>query len=259
MGAAQASSSQGLPCLQAIRLERTTQTQAEFPAVDSSGLSPMFSTRAKTTNYLLSDIGYKTARTVLSLILLPPSALALPPTPNLFCKKALAMPKLPVVSVVFPTVCSESVNDKAVDSSLQDFCETPRARLNAKALPLEWLLAPKSETLVDHVLAHLVCAEAHETDPSYRDDIRIAWHIVLISNNGEAVTCTPTVLAWYKVLGCHPDHVWPRIQARRRAMLGEPVSLRMAGAERKAGADLAPQPPIKKAAPVQIPRKEGVA
>lgn len=72
----------------------------------------------------------------------------------------------------------------------------------------------------ERVLVYLAKEEIKECDPWMRDDRRIAWLIVRFCQTGEAVECTPHVLATYRVLGCHPDQVWPRIMARRAALLG---------------------------------------
>ena len=91
-------------------------------------------------------------------------------------------------------------------------------------LPLDWLFDPlKRCSLSARTLARLVQQEMHEPDVSLRDDIRIAQLIVLHCERGDAKECSPAVLAWYEVLGCHPDQVWPRILARRQWMLGQPT------------------------------------
>lgn len=160
----------------------------------------------------------KVLRGALSFVLLPP-CLTASPVSNLSQQESKPMPRFVCGDV------SESVtNSRNPQSQPQTDIHSAAVRAEAKALPLEWLLAPKSLSLTDRVLARLVQLEAHEPDSSFRDDYRIAWHIVLISHNGEATYCTPAVLAWYKVLGCHPDHVWTRIQQRRQAMLGLPIS-----------------------------------
>lgn len=94
--------------------------------------------------------------------------------------------------------------------------------VDAKALPLEWILDPsKGSSIFDRILARLVQSEAREVEAVYRDDYRISWLTVRFCQTGEAVQCTPQVLATYKVLGCHPDQVWFRINAQRVAMLGK--------------------------------------
>lgn len=78
--------------------------------------------------------------------------------------------------------------------------------------------ALESLGLSGRVLKYLATAEWHEIDPWYRDDYRIAWIIVLESIRGNI---NAHIDATYRVLGCHPDHVYKRITARRKAMLGD--------------------------------------
>lgn len=68
------------------------------------------------------------------------------------------------------------------------------------------------------VLARLAEIEACESNLHYRDDLRIARLTVAYATNGEAVLCSPHVLASYMVLGLHPEKVWPAILARRAAL-----------------------------------------
>jgi hypothetical protein len=74
--------------------------------------------------------------------------------------------------------------------------------------------------LWSRVVRRLRTAEATETDPWLRDDIQIARLTVVYAATGEAVCCSPDVLASYEILGLHPEKVWPAIQARRKALLG---------------------------------------
>ena len=81
-------------------------------------------------------------------------------------------------------------------------------------------LPPRSvETLgrTEGVLSYLEKAETKETDPWYRDDLRIAWITTLYAARGN---CQAHIDATYRVLGCHPEEVWPRIVARRKTALG---------------------------------------
>jgi hypothetical protein len=71
--------------------------------------------------------------------------------------------------------------------------------------------------LAERVLARLEAAEQKESDLWLRDDIRIAWITVLEASRGNP---QPHIDATYKVLGIHPDKVWPAICARRAAILG---------------------------------------
>ncbi len=72
--------------------------------------------------------------------------------------------------------------------------------------------------LARRVIARLAQAEVQELNPHYRDDLRIARLTVAYAASGEAVLCSPHVLASYMVLGLHPDRVWPAIQERRAAL-----------------------------------------
>jgi hypothetical protein len=92
--------------------------------------------------------------------------------------------------------------------------------LEFKALPLGWLLDPEKsrDNLTNRILAQLCLAEVREPDPWLRDDMRIAWITILYASQGNP---QPHVDATYRVLGLHPDKVWPAILARRRALLGE--------------------------------------
>jgi hypothetical protein len=77
-----------------------------------------------------------------------------------------------------------------------------------------------SVALVRRILARLEAAELKETNPHFQDDYRIAWVTVLCAGDRRAHP-HPHVEASYRVLGLHPDKVWPAIQARRRAKLGK--------------------------------------
>jgi len=71
--------------------------------------------------------------------------------------------------------------------------------------------------LAERVLVRLEAAEHKESDVWLRDDIRIAWITTLYASRGNP---QPHIDATYKVLGIHPDKVWPAICARRAAILG---------------------------------------
>lgn len=75
------------------------------------------------------------------------------------------------------------------------------------------------------ILLRLEQAKAKELDLHLQDDIHIAWLIVLYLLRGDAVECTPHVLASYRVLGMHPDKVWPWIVGWRKAKLGSSYSI----------------------------------
>lgn len=70
---------------------------------------------------------------------------------------------------------------------------------------------------VRRILSRLEDAEAHEVNPHFQTDHRIAWITVLRASRGELGA---HVSASYAVLGLHPCKVWPAIVARRRAQLG---------------------------------------
>lgn len=88
--------------------------------------------------------------------------------------------------------------------------------------------------LTDRVLVRLVDAESKETDALYRDDIRISRLTMGLARKGSPI---PHIEATYYVLGCHPCEVWPRIVARRHAVLG-------AEYEAFFGADVSPRKPV---------------
>jgi transposase len=74
-------------------------------------------------------------------------------------------------------------------------------------------------SLSARVIARLAQAEHCERNPLYLDDLRIA-RLTVAYARGEAVLCSPDVLASYTVLGLHPEKVWPAILARRTALGG---------------------------------------
>ena len=73
-------------------------------------------------------------------------------------------------------------------------------------------------SLSERVLTRLEELETQELDPWVRDDLRISWITVLNASRGNQ---QPHVDATYRVLGLHPDKIWPQIVARRSAALGE--------------------------------------
>ena len=96
------------------------------------------------------------------------------------------------------------------------------------------------------VRSRLEQAEASEPNLWFRDDLKIARLTVLHAERGDAKLCSPHVLATYEVLGLHPKKVWPKIEARRRALLG-PFG------EEFAGARLPPKKPPAKVGGSQYP------
>ncbi len=118
---------------------------------------------------------------------------------------------------------SDSVTKKSKSAKIKSF--PVNSALSAQFLPLDWLLRPiKGKSLSERVLARLIQSEAHEAEASFRTDIRIAWQIVLHCMKGDAVECSPAVLAWYQVVGCHPDHFYGKLMIRRAAMFGTEVN-----------------------------------
>jgi hypothetical protein len=75
----------------------------------------------------------------------------------------------------------------------------------------------RTPALVWRILSRLSAAEAQEIDPWLRDDLQIARLILAHASRGDAVCCSPHVLATYEVLGLHPEKVWPKILERRKA------------------------------------------
>ncbi len=73
-------------------------------------------------------------------------------------------------------------------------------------------------SLSQRILSRLLDAEAQEKHAWFVDDLRIARLTVAHAARGDAVFCSPHVLASYTVLGLHPEKVWPAIRARRNAL-----------------------------------------
>jgi hypothetical protein len=75
---------------------------------------------------------------------------------------------------------------------------------------------------IEHVLTHLEKAERKESNAWFRDDYRIAWIAIFTADiKGEFDNgWDALVSASYRVIGLHPDKVWPAILARREALLG---------------------------------------
>jgi hypothetical protein len=82
---------------------------------------------------------------------------------------------------------------------------------------------------VEGVLDYLGRAEKKENNPWFQDDYRIAWMTAKWARDGVPAWAwhrfsSPHVAATYQVLRCHPDQVWPRIVAARKAKLGAEYS-----------------------------------
>jgi hypothetical protein len=77
------------------------------------------------------------------------------------------------------------------------------------------------QELTARILSRLEQSETRETDPWLQGDYRQAWISVSTFSRGKFPTFSDAfVAASYLMYGVHPDQVWPRIVARRRAMLG---------------------------------------
>ena len=72
--------------------------------------------------------------------------------------------------------------------------------------------------LLDRILDRLEEAERREPDIHLRSDIRQAFICVSLASRGEP---EPFVTSSYRIYGSHPDQVWPKIMANRKAKLGQ--------------------------------------
>lgn len=138
--------------------------------------------------YLLSDVGRIGWLVLRRLVRFAPALLA--------CV---------LVAVIFPLPAADT--PLLADSELAALSD-----ITPDALPQERCL-----NLSKRVLLRLEQAEQGESDPWNRDDIRIAWITVFYASQGNS---QPHVDATYRVLGVHPDKVWAKIVAFRKAMLG---------------------------------------
>jgi hypothetical protein len=68
------------------------------------------------------------------------------------------------------------------------------------------------------ILEHLQKAELSESDEWFRQDYRQAFICVSLASRGER---QPFITSSYRVYGSHPDKVWPKIMADRKARLGK--------------------------------------
>lgn len=73
-------------------------------------------------------------------------------------------------------------------------------------------------TIAHRVLLRLQSAESEQSNHHLRDDYHIARITVQLASNGNPI---PHIEATYAVLGVHPDKVWGKIIARRKALLGK--------------------------------------
>jgi hypothetical protein len=68
------------------------------------------------------------------------------------------------------------------------------------------------------ILDRLWEAEMSEQDIHLRSDYRQAFICVSLASRGES---QPFITASYRIYGSHPDDVWPKIMANRKAKLGK--------------------------------------
>jgi hypothetical protein len=129
----------------------------------------------------------------------------------------LAFLLFPIPASVTPTTLDQ------VD--LQYQIESDSASSPISPLPQE----VTARRLVERILFHLSYAEAHEANPHFRADIRIAWIAVKWASDGIPEwspyrLLPPHVAATFVVLNCHPDEVWQRILQARQEKLGAEYS-----------------------------------
>jgi hypothetical protein len=100
-------------------------------------------------------------------------------------------------------------------------------RLRAEALRASIRAATRSAgrrgllSLSDRVIDRLAEAEVNEPDLHLQADYQQALRTVVLAREGSPM---PFVEASYALWGMHPEKVWPRILARRQAMLGNLVN-----------------------------------
>jgi hypothetical protein len=115
-----------------------------------------------------------------------------------------------------PSVLGRSFEVEVLESKLF-------GQVDCGALSLEssrFMPAFEAPALHDRVGTRLLDARDQEPEPWFNDDYQIAFLTVRYAQGEGVKFCTPHVLATVEVLGCHPDQVWPRIVARRKAKLG---------------------------------------
>lgn len=77
------------------------------------------------------------------------------------------------------------------------------------------------QALTGRVLARLEDSEKREIDPWLRDDLRHSWISLSTFWRGSFPTFWDAFVdASYRIYGVHPDAVWPKIMAKRKAKLG---------------------------------------
>ena len=76
--------------------------------------------------------------------------------------------------------------------------------------------------LSNRVVEYLLKAEMKEPEICYRDEYRQARIVVALASKGDP---DPFTAASYQIYGLHPDAIWPRIVADRKAQLGAKYGL----------------------------------
>lgn len=125
---------------------------------------------------------------------------------------AVALVVFPISVTVWPRSFAVEVLARRIAPLSNERVAEPAPELANELPPEEPLRLHWSE----RVLIRLVDAESRESDAWFRDDYRVARVTVGLARRGSPI---PHIEAAYNVLGCHPDEVWSRIEARRRALL----------------------------------------
>lgn len=131
--------------------------------------------------------------------------------PNL--RRALAA--IPLILLLSPIL--------ALDSTSPGLCTIqPFAVAVQGASPQEsWMPSTRRfSRWSERVLTRLEQSKRNEPHPHLRDDVHIAYLVVLYSARGDATCCTAHELASYATLGLHPDQVWTAIVTRQKAQCG---------------------------------------
>lgn len=155
--------------------------------------------------YLLSDIVCSDSRTKTSFL-------------RSIFRTGLDCPRSSVISPESYAGMAAGRDYGAPDSSPGKRQPLPALFALSPAIPLRTMLLLVLMTLSEEVIEYLFSAKCAEEDVWLRDDIAIAIRTVVLAEEGVE---HPDVCATYEVLGLHPNQVWPAIQARRRALLGD--------------------------------------
>ena len=76
-------------------------------------------------------------------------------------------------------------------------------------------------SMSERIISRLLIMEAQEQDPWLRDDYREAYLTVAYASEGSPI---PFIEASYKLFSTHPERVWRKIVALRKAKLGREYS-----------------------------------